>query len=115
MTEVVGATPIKGIEDVARGQKMLIYAIVVNFLAIGLRLAIGPSGALLNLVAILLALIGIFRIGTGMGFSIIVKILLVLLACIPLINLVVLLSLNSRATKKLRESGYKVGLLGASH
>jgi hypothetical protein len=33
---------------------------------------------------------------------------------VPLVGLIVLLVLNSKATAKLRAAGYRVGLLGAS-
>ena len=49
-----------------------------------------------------------------MEFSIVAKILLVILMFVPLVNLITLLVLNARATRRLREAGYKVGLLGAS-
>jgi hypothetical protein len=51
---------------------------------------------------------------TGMGMSLTRKILLVLLMFVPLVSLIVLLILNSRATSALRAAGYRVGFFGAS-
>ena len=102
------------IGKVASGQKLVIYAILLNFVAIALQVAIGPIAGLFGLAGLVLSLIGIFRIGSGMGFSIVAKIVLVILMFIPLVNLITLLILNSRATSRLRQAGYKVGLLGAS-
>ena len=104
----------ESIEKVASGQKMIIYAILVNFLTIALQMAIGDIAGLLGIVAIVMSLIGFFRLASGLGFSIGAKIGLVILLLIPLIGRITLLVLNSRATKALREAGYKVGLLGAT-
>jgi hypothetical protein len=49
-----------------------------------------------------------------MGYAVGWRVLLAVLMVIPLIGLITLVILNSRATKALRAGGYKVGLLGAS-
>ena len=102
------------IEKVASGQKLIIYAILINIASILLQLALGPVAALLNLVAIVLSLVGIVRLASGLGYSLAIKIILIILMFIPLINLITLLVINSKAINKLREAGYKVGLMGAS-
>ena len=102
------------IEKVASGQKLIIYAILINIASILLQLALGPVAGLLNLVAIVLSLVGIVRLASGLGYSLAIKILLIILMFIPLINLITLLVINSKAINKLREAGYKVGLMGAS-
>jgi hypothetical protein len=100
-------------EKVASGQKLIIYAILVNFLTVGLQAAIGEIAGLLAIVAIVMSLIGMFRLASGLGYSTGAKVLLVILLLIPLIGLITLLVLNSRATKALKAAGYTVGLLGA--
>ena len=105
---------IEGIEDVAVGQKFLIYAILINFASMLLQAIIGPIAVLASIIAVIVAIIGTFKLASGLGMSLIAKILLLILMFIPLINLITLLILNSRATKQLRNAGYKVGLLGAS-
>jgi hypothetical protein len=102
------------IEKVATGQKLIIYAILVNFLTMGLVAAFGDIAALLGIVAIVLSLTGLMRLGSGLHYSTGKKILLVLLMFVPLISIITLAILNSRATKALRAAGYRVGLLGAS-
>ena len=102
------------LKRIAGGQKFAIYAILLQILAYGLQLAVGPIGAVAFLVAFVLSVIGIFRLGETVTESIILRILLCILTIIPLVSLIVLLSLNARATKQLREGGYRVGLLGAS-
>lgn len=101
------------IEKVASGQKLIIYAILVQFLTVGLQLAFGDIAGLVGIIAIVMSLLGMFRLASGLGYSIGVKIVVVILLLVPLVGLITLLVLNSRATKALRGAGYKVGLLGA--
>ncbi len=107
------ATGVQPIEKVASGQKLIIYAILVNFLTIGLMAAFGDIAGLVGIVAIVMSFIGMFRLASGLGYSTATKIFLLVLLVVPLVGLITLLVLNSRATKALREAGYKVGLLGA--
>lgn len=107
------ATITQPIENVASGQKLIIYAILVYFLTIGLRAAFGDIAGLVSIVAIVMSLVGVFRLASGLGYSTGAKVVLVILLVVPLVGLIVLLVLNSRATKALRGEGYKVGLLGA--
>jgi len=94
-------------EKVKSGQKLLIYAILLNFVTMALQAAGVPLLGLLVVVAALgMSLVGIFRVASGMGSGIALKILLVILMFVPLVNLITLLILNSRATKLLREAGY---------
>ena len=105
-----GAQPI---EKVASGQKLIIYAILVNFLTIGLMAAFGDIAGLVGIVAIVMSFVGMFRLAGGLGYSTAAKVFLLVLVVVPLVGLITLLVLNSRATKAPRETGYKVGLLGA--
>ena len=102
------------IEAIAGGQKLVIYAILVYFLAAASRVAIGPLAILIALVALGLAIAGILKLGAGMAFSTLTKIVCVVLMFVPLVGLIMLLVLNSKATTRLRAAGYRVGLLGAS-
>ena len=77
----------------------------------------GQLGGLLVLLigALLLGMgfIGVYRIARGLGCPMWLRVLLLLLLFIPLVGLLVLASLNARATRRLRDAGYQVGLLGA--
>src|SRR5882672_4517287 len=53
------------IELIARGQKLVIYAIVVNLASMGLRGAAPALLAFVGLGALALSLIGVYRIATG--------------------------------------------------
>ncbi len=108
--------PLDGASDmhrVARGQKLIVYACVIYLAAMALQVAFGPPANLLNLLALPLALIGLVRLAGGLGYSSLAKVLLVALMLVPIVNLITLLIVNSRATSALRAAGYKVGLLGA--
>lgn len=107
------ATSAQPIGNVASGQKLIIYAILVNFLTLGLQVAFGDIAGLVGIAAIIMSLVGMFRLASGLGYSTGAKIGLVILLLVPLVGLITLLVLNSRATKALRGAGYKVGLLGA--
>lgn len=101
------------IEHVAQGQKLLIYAILGNLASILLLALNGYIADLIAIAAMLMSLVGMFRIGAGMGYTTGAKIGLVVLMVVPLVNLITLLIINARATKTLRAAGFKVGLLGA--
>lgn len=101
------------IEAVASGQKLIIYAILLNFIAIAVAAWIGDIAGLISIGALVLSIWGLLRLSGGLGYSVGLKILLVVLAFIPLVSLVMLLLVNNKATKTLRAHGYKVGLMGA--
>ena len=111
--------PAAGIDlrGLAFNQRVLNLCILGYIGLIFARFALPPEAVLIAAVAtlavIVIAAICVFRMalvlyGTGMG------IVLGLLSLIPLIGLIPLLIINSRATNVLRQHGYIVGLLGAS-
>lgn len=110
----------------SRGQKMVINAIVFNFLALVILVPAVVSspyigglniGGLIAVSIIVFALVlGVFeliRILLGSQLETFSKILLFIGMFIPFINLVALARINHIATKELLASRYKVGLLGA--
>ncbi len=102
------------IEHVAEGQKMIVYAILVQVTCFILQIVVHPILGVFALFGAVLSIVGVFRLASGLGFSIGMKLAFVLFMFIPCLNLIILLALNSRATEALRGAGYKVGLLGAS-
>lgn len=102
------------IEKVKKGQKLLIYAILINISAYLVQMAVGEIAVLVNIVSVIMALVGLYYLAKGLGMSILMKIIVLILLFIPLLNLLTMLVMNSKATAKLRAAGYKVGLLGAS-
>lgn len=102
------------LDDVAEGQRWIIYAILVNIGAIMWRALLGNEvWALLSVTSAALAILGVIRLAKGLGYSTVVKVFLVILVFIPVISLITLAILSSRATTTLRAAGYKVGFLGA--
>ena len=101
------------IEDVRVGQKLIIYAILLN-VTVAIAAAYYPLLGVVQIVTLIVTILGLLRLFRGLGTAIWARVILIILMFVPLVNLVVLLMLNSRATKALREAGYKVGLMGAS-
>jgi uncharacterized membrane protein YhaH (DUF805 family) len=112
----VDARPVvtEGLETLISGHKLLSYAILMNVCSAGLKVLVARGFGLLSVVALALSLVATFRLASGMGYSRGVKILLTLAMLVPVVSLVVLLTLSSRATRRLRDAGYKIGLLGFS-
>jgi hypothetical protein len=102
------------IELVASGQRMIIIAILLNVATVALRVAVGPAVGILGIATVILSLAGVFRVATGLEIGMTARVLLLVSMLVPLANLIALVFLNSRATRALRDSGYRVGLLGAS-
>lgn len=94
--------------QVARGQKLLIAGVLIQY--VGGRL-FGLFGLIPALIAILA---GVLEIGRGLRLSRAAIGLYMFLMIIPLVNLLAMLRLNGKATEALRRAGYRVGLFGAS-
>ena len=105
-----------GLEEVARGQRMLIWAIAFYIVAgIALR-ATGGTWAIALPVAVVaggIAVAGLLRVAGGLGYSPVKQGALFVLAFVPLAGLVTVALVNERATKALRAGGYRVGFMGA--
>jgi hypothetical protein len=103
-----------GIDRIASAQKLVIYSILTYFAAMAIRAFMGPVGVVVLLAALVMGLVGSFRLCSSLGYSTLVKVILMVLMLVPLVSLLVLLVLNRKATGRLRAAGYRVGLLGAS-
>ena len=99
--------------DVASGQKLVIYAILLYFLAAALRTVVGPVALLAFLACLVMSWTGIYKIARGLDYPVWWRIILLVLMLVPLFGLLVLVMLSSKATGRLRKAGYSVGLLGA--
>ena len=89
------------------------WLILGYFAAVALQGVLGLFAALLLVLVVCAALVGTFKLCTGMGFSMASRVILLVLMFVPLVSLIVLLVLNAKATARLRAAGYHVGLLGA--
>jgi len=112
------------IEKVRSGQRFILFAIILNLLVVAIAFLVPKTESLmavfgiLNIIALLtgvvLAIVGVVRLSSGLGYGIAARILIIISMFIPLVSLLVLLMLSSKATAVLRSAGYKVGLLGAA-
>lgn len=100
----------------ARGQKIAIYCILINFGLRGLEQSKPLPEMVLLILSIIVgiyALIGVVKICSGLQKSQNTKIAMMVASFIPLVNVVTLVYLSVKATKLLRSAGWQVGLLGA--
>jgi hypothetical protein len=119
------------VQRLRSGQKRAIYAILIYLVTLvvqaGMRgAAHSPPGApellmasdfLLTaggLAALIMSLMGVWKMGYGLGIGAILRVVMLIFMIVPLINILLLLIVNARATRKLRQAGYKVGFLGVS-
>lgn len=119
-----GATA-EGLASLIRGQKALNGAVGCYFLLILTSLLSGFVPELLAGLALSLLVIGILTLGLfgivaitlalsrSTGVGILWSILGLFLLIIPIIGLLYLVVLNSRASARLRDAGYRIGWLGA--
>jgi len=105
--------PSASLGDVVSGQKLVIYAILLYFLAAALRTVLGPVALLPAFACLIMSWIGVYQIACGLNYPVWWRIILLLLMVVPLIGLLVLVMLSSKATSRLRKAGYSVGLMGA--
>ena len=104
------------VEEIAHGQKMVIYAIVANFLVTATQRSSPELGIGLWIVAImvtLFAIYGAYRLCKGLDYSLGITLLVIIALFIPFIGFVTLIALSMKATSVLRKQGYTVGLFGA--
>ena len=100
----------------AQGQKMVIYSILLNFFLNALERSLQlPEVVNLGLALAVgfYTLSGIVKICSGLGKNEKQKLLFMVLAFFPAINIVVLVMLSIKTTNMLRNAGWTVGLLGA--
>lgn len=100
----------------AHGQKIVIYGIVLNLILQAAERSQILTGIFADVVFIFLTgytLLGVAKICTSLGKSQNQKIGLMVLAFVPLIGLIVLVALNVKVSRMLRNAGWQVGLLGA--
>ena len=109
---------------------MAIYAILIYLVTLIVQMSLagaahGPgapglvmaSGFLLiggGLAALIMSFMGVWKMGYGLGVGTILRVVMLIFMIVPIINILLLLIVNARATRKLRQAGYKVGFLGVS-
>lgn len=108
----MGAAATDSIEDLAKGQKAVIASLVLHLVAVA---AIEVSGALFIIafaLSVALGWGGVYRITRGLLYPFAGRMLLLWGMLVPFAGVLLLLFLNHRATSRLRQAGYQVGLMG---
>jgi hypothetical protein len=103
------------LELAARGQRAVIFSIVLSFVVNGLHRV--PDMPVLLTFALSVALLfyathGVLRMASAFGLSKTPKLLLMLASSVPIANLVCWIVLSMKTTRLLRDAGFQVGLLG---
>lgn len=114
------------VRAVGLAQRMLMWAILANLLVTIASISISarPSGSALDAVGAvgilvagiacrIFAMVAIYRMAASLDYSMVSRVLLILGMIVPLLNLILLLTLNAKATNCLKRAGIKVGLMGA--
>jgi len=112
--DVDSGVDIERLNRVASGQRLVIFALLASIVAVALQAVIGEIAVVFSLAASIVAIIGIVRLAGGLGSSGLARFFYAVVMLVPLVNLIVMLILSSRATRALRAGGYRVGFLGAS-
>ena len=116
------------LERLRFGQKLAIYAILIYLVTLVVQLSLAgaahnpgvlmaASGLLLiagGFAALVMSFMGVWKMGYGLGVGAILRVVMLIFLIVPFINILLLLIVNARATRKLRQAGYKVGFLGVS-
>lgn len=100
----------------AHGQRLIIYAIVINFVFRVVNQTLQPSMLVMLVMGVLVTgftLKGIVEICFGLGKSHNQRLLWMVGGVVPLLNILVLVGLSVKTTRQLRASGWEVGLMGA--
>jgi hypothetical protein len=103
------SVPLDQVRRVAKYQRLLILAVVIG--------AFGPLIPLVGIVVLILN-IGfqvwcVVKLSAALELNRAAKWIFVVLMFVPLVSLIALLVLNAKATRFIRNAGYRVGLIGA--
>jgi len=101
------------LDDVAYGQKNVVYSILLYFFAAATLKLFGILALFAFIICIGLSWSGIYRITRGLKYPFWLRVVFLALMLLPVIGLLILLFLNNRATVRLKKAGFSVGLLGA--
>lgn len=100
-------------EKMVLGQKLINYSAYLYIISIGLRITISPIFIVIFPFALVLSLVGLFKILSARDSHIVVKAILFVLLFVPVINIVVLLNINGQVIRSLRSAKYKAGFMSA--
>jgi hypothetical protein len=98
---------------VGKAQRAIMVIILISIVSVGLSF-IFPAARLGNVATGIFSVIFLFRLARALKYNLFVCAILALGSFVPLLGLLILLSINSRATKTLQSNGVRVGLMGAN-
>ena len=102
------------LEKIAAAQRGVIACVACNLGIVLLSKVIGSQIALVAMVIVIIASICfIAKLTSALKYNVGVTVISCIAMFVPLLSLIVLLVLNSKATAILKEHGVKVGLFGA--
>jgi hypothetical protein len=105
------------LKTVAVAQKSIIVCILLNFAAIAARFVIPPDWTMFLLAGLLILFIvqtaSVVILATKV-FSVVTGIIYGIGTIVPCLGLLILLIVNSKATKILTQNGHRVGFFGAN-
>ncbi|MFM2287854.1 MAG: hypothetical protein RL684_997 [Pseudomonadota bacterium] len=104
------------LDTIASGQRLSIFAILLNIALRGMLTSHAitmHTGYLLAIAIGVLSLVGIVRMCSGLEYRQGRKISCMALSFVPLANIVMLVVLSVQVTRILRQAGWRVGLFGA--
>jgi hypothetical protein len=104
---------IESLNRVARGQRQVMFALLAEIAASVIARAAPQIGLLLLIAAFIYSVVALLRLTSALGISIVSRVLLCVGLLIPLLSLLVLAVLSSRASRRLRAAGFRIGFLGA--
>ena len=101
--------------EVIQGQKLVLYAILILMASVVLSMVVHEYFVYAGFISTILGIVGITKMAAGLGYGASARVLFIVgvLVPIPLLRLLLLLYLNDKATKFLRQNGYRIGLFGA--
>jgi hypothetical protein len=103
------------LRTIAIRQRRVIFCIPAYFLALIVQFVLPPdliTSGLFMIVMMITAAVFVFMLALDV-YGIVEGIIMGILAMVPLVGLIVLLLINNRATRLLRQHGIRVGLFGA--
>src|ERR1700722_3711766 len=104
---------IESLNRIARGQRQVMFALLAQIVASIIAGAVPQLGLLLLIGAFIYSVIALVQLTSALGMSILARVLLCVALVTPLISLLVLAVLSSRASRRLRAGGFRIGFLGA--
>lgn len=107
---------------IAKGQKALLYCVLANILALVTLVGLGAANSSIlaifgNLIYFgmwIASMVFFARLALATGHHIVTVVIACIAMIIPLVGLLVLLSVNGKASMLLKMGGARVGLLGVS-